>query len=227
MYFKKIFTNNSNDYATEGNLQLIRSEYKWIELAARLDILEKRGVIESVTNGYPTKNGNPQPLLTFSFMDWFETHDFSQYQLIEYGSGYSTLYFAKYCKEVYSFEQDFNWFNDLKSKLPSNVQYHYLREWHPLPKVKHDNLNITLVDFKGHRYSAIKQLIDEDESQLIILDNSDVYPNSSKLLLDNGYKEITFWGGKLTEHYESCNFRYFNTNLVSARYVFGNLYDKK
>ena len=236
MYYRELNT-NENDHASESNLQLVKANYKWVDLASRLDILEKRGVFESSLTGLPVKNNEPQPLLTFSFMDWFETQDFSEYQLIEYGSGNSTFYFAKYCKEVYSFEQNYKWYNELKDKLPGNVKYHYVNDWHPLPKVHHEPLNITLVDFAGFRYRAVKQLIDEDESDLVILDNSDTSPNSSKLLLENGYKEITFWGGKLSEHYESCTSiffrnltclpkRNFKKRLATCRNVIGNLYDK-
>jgi len=236
MYYKKLDIKDG-DPAGESNLELLRLNYKWAELAARIDVLEKRGILESCETGLPTKNGQPQPLLTFSFMDYFETHDFSEYQFIEFGSGNSTLYFAKFCKKVCSFEQNFNWYNQLKTKLPNNVEYTYLNDYHPLPKVRHDPLNVTLVDFAGIRFRAVKQLIDEGETDLLILDNSDVSPNSTKLLLESGYKEITFWGGKLTEHYESCTSlffknvdvlpkRNFRKQLLTTRNVIGNLYDK-
>lgn len=236
MYFRNIEA-PENDWASESNLELVKSNFKWVDLASRINILEQRGVFESSEKMVPIKNNEPQPLLTFSFMDWFETHDFTEYQLIEFGSGNSTHYFAKYCKIVYSYEQNLNWYNSIKNTLPENVKYHLVQKWDPLPKIEHQQLNITLVDFAGIRYKAVKQLVEEDQSAIIILDNSDTAPNSSKLLLDNGYKEITFWGGKLTEHYESCTSiffkdarflptRNFKKRLPTVRNVISNLYDK-
>lgn len=236
MFYKKLDELNDN-IVSESNRSLIKSNHKWIDLAARISQLEERGVIESAEKMEPLNKNEPQPLLTFSFMDWLQSHDFSEYQLIEFGSGNSTLYFSKLFQEVCSYENNIEWFHKLKDMLPNNVKYELVNDWNTLPACIVKEKNVLLVDVAGNRYKIVKNLIDVNYNGLLILDNSDTFPNTVKLLLENGYKEITFYGSKLTQPYDSCTSiffknmeilprRNFNAKLPTVRKSLGNLYDK-
>ena len=236
MFYKKLDELNDN-IVSESNRSLIKSNHKWIDLAARISQLEERGVIESVEKMEPINKNEPQPLLTFSFMDWFQSHDFAEYQLIEFGSGNSTLYFSKFFNEVYSYENNIEWFLKLKDTLPKNVHYELVNNWDTLPACFVKEKSVLLVDVAGNRYKIVEKLLDVNYSGLIILDNSDSFPNTVKLLLERGYKEIPFYGSKLTQPYDSCTSiffknievlpkRNFNVKLPTIRNTLGNLYDK-
>ncbi|PMF67077.1 hypothetical protein BCV08_18775, partial [Vibrio breoganii] len=45
--------------------------------------------------------------------------------LFEFGSGYSTIFFAKYVNSVTSIEYDRSWFDLVKSQIPSNANLVY------------------------------------------------------------------------------------------------------
>lgn len=46
--------------------------------------------------------------------------------LLEWGSGGSTTYFSHFVKKYYSIEHDEDWYNKLKSEIPSNVKLHHV-----------------------------------------------------------------------------------------------------
>ena len=63
-----------------------------------------------------------KPMLSPGFLDWVKNNDFKNSNILEIGSGNSTLFFSKYFKQVYSFEDNKEWFNNLILKgLPFNV----------------------------------------------------------------------------------------------------------
>ena len=70
------------------------------------------------------------PLLTHGFVEYLTHPDrnISDKILLEIGSGDSTIFWASYFKEVYSYEHDSNWITELNSKyeIPGNVHVqHY------------------------------------------------------------------------------------------------------
>lgn len=64
--------------------------------------------------------------LSKNFVSWITQNDFKNNVIIEIGSGYSTLFFSKHFKFVYSFEDNVEWFlkidSLLKDKIISNVK---------------------------------------------------------------------------------------------------------
>lgn len=66
----------------------------------------------------------PYPLLTHDFVKYFIKKDLKDKTLLELGSGLSTIFWADYFKEVYSYESDPNWIQKLKNEyeIPKNVE---------------------------------------------------------------------------------------------------------
>jgi hypothetical protein len=54
-----------------------------------------------------------RPLLTNTFLNFFNKLDLSNSTYLEIGSGNSTIYFSKIFKNVISFEDDLTWFHKL------------------------------------------------------------------------------------------------------------------
>jgi hypothetical protein len=77
-------------------------------------------------------NNQAYPLLTHDFVEYLTHPDRNTNDkvLLEIGSGDSTIFWASYFKEVFSYEHDSNWITELNSKyeIPGNV---YLQHYEP------------------------------------------------------------------------------------------------
>jgi hypothetical protein len=170
--------------------------------------LELRGYFESIAADTSIRNSDPLPVLTYSFMDYLENHDFSDFHLIEFGSGNSTLYFEKKFKSVISYETDFSWYEKIK-KIVTTTKYIYI-EAEKLENGEFslnmdiEGKNIILIDAHCNRYKIAKHCLEKNIPAFVILDNSDWYRNTAELISSFNYFEVPFWGHKNNEHWESC-----------------------
>jgi hypothetical protein len=192
--------------AMENHQALHKVDSVLLKVAALNSILEMRGVRESFDLGYPINKNIPQPLLTFTFLDWFQSYDFKNHTLVEIGSGGSTFFFSTFFNRIKSYETNIDFYNFMLSKnLPQNVEYNYIPvEELYKNKFNFDSRDIVLVDCDANRYVVIERILESGFDGILILDNTDAYPNSVNLLNKNRFYEIPFWGFKLTESFESC-----------------------
>ena len=65
--------------------------------------------------------GEALPWVTYSFIDFIKDRLNKQQRVFEYGSGSSTLFYAKRVAKVVSVEHDENWFNKIVSSKPENA----------------------------------------------------------------------------------------------------------
>ena len=67
---------------------------------------------------------NSTPLLTYNFLNYFEKYNLKNKICVEIGSGDSTIYWSNYFKKIISYENDLNFFNDVKEKTKniSNIE---------------------------------------------------------------------------------------------------------
>lgn len=65
----------------------------------------------------------PLPWYTYSAIEYLRQLDFSDKTVFEYGSGNSTLFWAKRCKRVVSVEDNPDWHAKVRAALPANVEY--------------------------------------------------------------------------------------------------------
>jgi hypothetical protein len=154
-----------------------------------IDIINKKNI------------NNDLPLLTISFLDWFDSYDFSKFNLIEFGSGKSTNYFAKRVEKVTSFENNKEWFQNLKLNILNNVEYIFLEKNNEFNFTMNEK-TILFIDYSGNRYQISKNILKQYQPNIVILDNSENYPNTSKYIASSGYMEIPFWGFRFYEDYQ-------------------------
>ena len=67
--------------------------------------------------------GNPVPWFTYPAIEYLNQLDLSHMRVLEFGSGFSTQYWARRTKHVVSIEDNKSWYERMKPKLPSNVEY--------------------------------------------------------------------------------------------------------
>ena len=206
-YLGEVYAITGDDSQFEKNINFKKMTKQGASLGSMLSSLELRGYFESIENGITIKNGKPYPLLTYSFIDYFESHDFSDYHIVEFGSGNSTLYFEDKVKSLTTFETDFDWYLKMKDSL-TKTKYIYA-EPRQLTNGEFDldlnNVNnIVIIDSACNRYKLTKHVLSKGKPAFIVLDNSDWYRNTGSLISSFNYFEVPFWGYKNTEHWESC-----------------------
>lgn len=142
--------------------------------------------------------GNPVPWYTYPAIEFLSHLELKDFNVIEYGSGNSTLWWAGRAKRVTSVEDDENWYVKIKNKISSDLcSIDYKLEIDPdkyciMASKKHD---IAIVD-GSHRRACLEHLYKIDwEGIMLILDNSDWYPKSVQFIQDNfGWVQIDFHG---------------------------------
>ena len=206
-FVSEVYDKNGDTENLERNISFQKMTNQGALLGSLHSSFQLRGFFDSADFGSPIKDALPFPLLTYSFMDYIESHDVSDFNLIEFGSGNSTLYFEKKFNKVFSFETNKVWFDKIKPQL-KNTDYHFTGP----AKLEEGDYKINfiegnyfaLIDAACNRYKITFSLLNKIKPHYIILDNSEWYPNTVKLIVDEDYLHMPFWGYKNTEHWESC-----------------------
>ena len=144
------------------------------------------------------KDNHPIPWYTYPAIEYLKQLDFSEKKVFEYGSGNSSLFWAKVAKKVVSIESDREWYekiysqnkyNNLEIKLISDLQS-YDREILNYE----DGFDVIIIDGKN-RYQCSQEAIKKlKPGGLIILDNSDWFVKSAKLLRESNLIQIDMTG---------------------------------
>ena len=147
------------------------------------------------------KNKDPIPWFTYSSIYFLEKRIKRGMNIFEFGSGNSTLWFANKGCFLITYEHNLNWFNYLKDKLPSNVNYNFC----PLEKkgdycksIKRQNIkfDIVIIDGRDRVNCMINSVNFLTEKGVLICDNSDRerYEKGFKYLNRKGFKRLEFQG---------------------------------
>ena len=224
----KIF--NARDLLSQARKSGLKSDkinslIKQLQPSTKLDFfykyLEQLGVFTSKEGDLLNGDSEVIPLLTSSFLDWFETQKWSSLSLLELGSGGSTLYFSRFFKSVTSYETDKIWYDKLLLKIPSNVD---LIKVDSISDALHENniknvhsFDVILIDASENRANLARWLVNENYKGIIFFDNSEWYRKSIGTFLKEGFVEIPFFGLKPIEDWVSC------TSVVAEPLAFTNI----
>jgi hypothetical protein len=197
----------------------LRSYYKAIRYSARVCniLLSEQRYFASVRNGeYLDAQGNYVPWFTFPAIEALKNWDLSGKRVFEYGSGYSTLFWACRAKEIVSVEHDPAWYEKITKLLPMNA--HILLapitqqqdEYQPTLKTREqferyaeaikDFGTFDVICLDGYaksrvRYKCAQAAISQlAENGLVILDNSDWLPGTALFLRTSGLIEVDLSG---------------------------------
>jgi hypothetical protein len=89
---------------------LIRNPNSYLHLTGWMQSQKERRPID--------QNGNPIPWMNFPVVRILEERLTKDLNLFEFGSGYSTLFYAKKVRAVTSVEYDEKWLHIIKSQVP-------------------------------------------------------------------------------------------------------------
>ncbi len=153
------------------------------------------------------KDNNPIPWMTYSFIDFIKERLYKELIIFEFGSGNSTIFFAKRVKSVIAAEHNAKWYEEVKDKVPNNAEVKLVTLTNYENSIDiTKQYDIIIIDGE-RRNECIKNSIKAlNKSGIIILDDSERedYKSGIKYLLDQGYKVINFWGVAPGTFFNKC-----------------------
>ena len=146
-----------------------------------------------------SKNGNPIPWITYAAIYFLENKINKGHSVYEYGSGNSTLWWAKKAKSVISVENDKFWQQKVSKTLPKNAQVIFRplgKEYSNSISEQKNNFDIVIVDGRQRVDCALASVNKLNNKGIIVWDNSDRdrYKSGIQKIEKKGFKRIDFYG---------------------------------
>ncbi len=140
--------------------------------------------------------GQAIPWFTYPAIDYFDQLDFRQKHMLEWGSGHSSLFFSARVEKLYSIEHDGEWFDQVKRFTIRNQELVLADKsvYASFPRTFDRTFDIILIDGVERHACGNVALELLAPGGLIILDNSDRYPDISETFRRNDLIEVDFHG---------------------------------
>jgi hypothetical protein len=176
---------------------LIRNPDSYLHLSGWMQSLSAKKPID--------QNGNPIPWMNFPVVRILEERLTKDLNLFEFGSGYSTLFYAEKVRAVTSVEYDEKWLHIIKSQLPDNVNIIFKQQdvdgdYCRVINSTGEKYDVVIVDGRD-RVNCIKQSISALTSKgVILLDDSQRkrYQEGIDFAKSHGFKALNLEGLKAT-----------------------------
>jgi hypothetical protein len=165
-----------------------------------IKLASEEGFYKSTLLGLPfDKFGYPIPWFSYPAINFLNQYDLTDKKVFEWGSGNSTLYWARRCLRVVSVENDYQWYKKFTKKIKKfkNLKMVFAREKTDyLASILKERNNFDIIVIDGYfRDKAAQLSIHKVKAGgMIILDNSEWFPNTSKYLRDKKFIEIDLAG---------------------------------
>lgn len=165
------------------------------------------GWIQSLDAKKPVdKDGNPIPWMNFAVIQILEERLKNDQRLFEYGSGYSTSFYARRVKSVTSVEYDKSWYEKIKPTVPENVRLIFKEkdqdgDYCRVITSTDDLYDVVVIDGRD-RVNCLKQSLRALSSTgVIILDDSsrDSYQEGIAFAKENGFRALNIESIKATD----------------------------
>lgn len=206
--------------------QVTRRMRKWdvVDSLAMLDIVEEQyGHDRSRRSKRPVDaDGNSLPWYTYPAIDYIRELDFSEWDVFEYGTGYGTLFWRTMARDVVTVEHDEVWYGEIRDQLTGagtlllrKEKEGYIKTIGELGKLFH----VIIIDGVHRRACATQVGVYLAKGGLVILDNSDWYPNTSAFLRGMGLLQVDFTGfGPVNDYTWTTSFFFSPTACLRPRH---------
>lgn len=165
------------------------------------------------------KNGEAIPWYTYSSISFLEGRIEKNMSVFEYGSGNSTIWWAKRVENIISCENDAQWFAKMNPLIQENVEYIHVdslaTDNYEKEIQKHDKkFDVVIIDGRNRVNCAKNSLDSLKNDGVIIWDNSDreKYQEGYKFLLENGFRRLDFTGIGPINAYAWCTSIFYRVN---------------
>lgn len=152
------------------------------------------------------RSGDPIPWYTYPAIEYLESFDFKDCDVFEFGSGNSSLYWAKRACSVCSVEDSQAWFEEVsKKKLGNQIILNRSDKTGYVQSLPEQGKLFEIIVVDGNwRYECVVEAINcLINGGMIVLDNSDrkIEKECGKLLRGHGFMQIDFSGFGPINHY--------------------------
>ena len=180
--------------------------------------LVQSGYVESIRRRHPCDaQGSPLPWMNYAVVFFLEQRLQPDHTLFEYGSGFSTRFYARRVSHVTSVEHDRGWFDKGKEDLPPNVELLHVdlndgdRYVNAIQGTGRQ-FDIVIIDGRQRERSALAAVASLTPGGVIIFDDSDRerYQAARGALRESGFRVIDFRGlkpGGMSAHQTSIFYR--------------------
>jgi predicted O-methyltransferase YrrM len=184
-------------------------------------IADEYGFAAAAEDGIPIdKNNNPLPLYTYPAIEYLASFDCVNKKIFEFGSGQSTLYWLEQGADIVSVENNQKWIDKLSANLiGKNHQYIFANTQdsyaNSILEFPDSHFDLIIIDGIFSRYLCAKNVIAKIKKDgLVILDNSDWYPNTAKFLRENlDFIQVDFYGFRPSRPETAVTSLFFSRNF--------------
>jgi hypothetical protein len=181
------------------------------------NLVDKYGYQRTILEQKPVDvDGEPIPWFTYPAIEYLCQLDLHEKNIFEWGSGNSSLFFAKRCKEIISIEADRNWYEYGIKNLRSNQHLIFKEETAFVDIIDKFSKKFDLIIIDSlYRYECTMKAIEYlAQGGIIVLDNSDWHPKTSALLREKGnFIEVDMHGFGPINGYSWTTSLYFHRDF--------------
>lgn len=198
-WLRKAYALNARSGAYDGGMS---PESLHVALAQWRIVLDRYGLRRSLAEGRCVDaEGQPIPWLRYPAIEFLDALDFSACRVFEYGSGASTLWWARRAARVDSVEADRGWYERTAARLPANGTVRHAPDVQSyVAEIRRAGVSYHVIVVDGTneergRYRCAEAALDMlAPGGMIILDDADFLPEASALLRAADLIEVPFFG---------------------------------
>jgi hypothetical protein len=141
--------------------------------------------------------GEPLPWMTYPLIELLKNLDLSDCHVFEFGAGSSTLFWAQRTASVTAVEKNEAWYRRLEAGRPGNCKLIWCpRDRDYIAALAQQDRRFDLIVIDGAvRYPCAEAALDRlTDRGLIILDNTEWYPQTARRISEAGLTQIDFSG---------------------------------
>ena len=192
-----------------------------LALARLLPHMRQSGWLKSIqTRQAVDENGKPVPWISYPAINFLSGRVRREFEVFEYGSGNSTLWWAMNAGRIVSCEHDEVWYSQLKERIPEGVTYvHEPLEGgrYPSSIKNYGYFDIVMIDGRERVECSNHAITQLKDGGVIVFDNSDRerYQPAFDLFGHSGFKRLDFMGiGPISQKPISTSIFYRSSNCL-------------
>lgn len=142
-------------------------------------------------------HGEPLPWMTYPLIEFLKNLDLSDCHVFEFGAGSSTLFWAQRTASVTAIEKNEQWYRQIEALQPANCELMWCpRDRDYIAALAQEDRRYDLIVIDGAvRYPCAEAALDRlTDRGLIILDNTEWYPQTARRITAAGFTQIDFSG---------------------------------
>lgn len=182
--------------------------------------LQKSGFVKSFLSNKPCdQNGDPLPWMNYAVIAFLQERLDKNMRMFEYGSGYSTIFWAKKVGHCTSVEYNKEWYDRMNEQLSALEEIELI--YRPLSDNYTDVIqeqtapfDLIIIDGRERVQCAINAFDHLKDDGILLLDDSSRprYQGAWDFYKEKGFKQITFTGLKPTGWYADSTTLFYRSD---------------